>query len=360
MTKGPPTVLLTGATGYLGTLVLARILARPGAQVVCPIRARDDGHARERLGAVLGTLWATPSADAVQRTWPVAFDLEHPDADLPLLSEITHVLHCAASVRFDLPLTRARRANVATAAVIADIARRAPGLQRIVHVSTAYVAGTHRGPFHEAELDVGQEFRNSYERTKFEAEGLLRGSARDLPLTVVRPSIVVGEAGTGWTTSFNVIYPLLRAYSRGLVRELPATPDALIDFVTGDYVADGLVHLLLDAERSDGTYHLVSGDQAPTVVELRDLTAQALGLAPVAFVERSEESRPLDALTAYLDVHARFDDRAARALLRPAGIETTATSAALAAALAYAQRANWGRTPLVRDVATTTEGRVAA
>ncbi len=130
-----------------------------------------------------------------------AFDLEHPDADLPLLDEVTHVLHCAASVRFDLPLTEARRANVGTAAVVADIARRAPRLERLVHVSTAYVGGTHRGTFHESELDVGQDFRNSYEQTKFEAEGLLRESAQDLPLSVARPSIVVGEAGSGWTTS---------------------------------------------------------------------------------------------------------------------------------------------------------------
>jgi thioester reductase-like protein len=360
MTKRAPTVLLTGATGYLGTLALARMLTRPGVQVVCPVRARDEEHARERLGAVLGTLWTTPSAEAVQRTWPVAFDLERPEADLPLMDEVTHVLHCAASIRFDLPLRQARRANVATAAVVTDIARRAPGLQRIVHVSTAYVAGTHRGRFRELDLDVGQEFRNSYERTKFEAEGLLRGSAGDLPLTIARPSIVVGEAGTGWTTSFNVIYPLLRAYSRGLVRELPATPHARIDVVTGDYVADGLVHLLLDAEHSGGTYHLVAGDRAPTVAELRGLTAKALGLAPVTFVERSGEPGPLDPLTAYLDVHTRFDDRAARVLLGPAGIEATPAPAALAAALAYAQRANWGRTPLARDAATNPEGRAAA
>ncbi len=212
----------------------------------------------------------------------------------------------------------------------------------------------------ESDLDVGQDFRNSYEQTKFEAEGLLRESAGDLPLTVARPSIVVGEAGTGWTTSFNVIYPMLRAYRRGLVRELPASADAVVDVVTGDYVADGLVHLLLDADHVGGTYHLVAGAGAPTVATLRDMTASALGLPPVRLVERAEEPGPLDALTAYLDVRTRFDDRAARALLEPAGIRPAAAAAALAAALAYAERANWGRTPLVRDRAADLLGRAAA
>ena len=360
MTARSQTVLLTGATGYIGTLVLARLLARPGARVVCPVRARDARHARERLDAVFHSLWAQPAADLADRTAPVAFDLEHPQAELPLLDEVTHVLHCAASVRFDLALAQARRANVGTAVVVADLARHAPRLERMVHVSTAYVGGTHRGTFRESDLDVGQDFRNSYEQTKFEAEALLRESAADLPLTVARPSIVIGEAGTGWTTTFNVIYPMLRAYRRGLVRELPADADAVIDVVTGDYVADGLVHLLLDAEDGGGTYNLVAGAAAPTVAELRDMTATTLGLEPVRLVERAAEGSPLDALTAYLNVQARFDDRQARMELHPAGINAAPTARALAAALAYAEHAGWGRTPLPRDRATDLLGKAAA
>ncbi len=360
MTARPQTVLLTGATGYVGALVLARLLARPGIRVVCPIRAADAWHARERLDGVLHRLWTQPAADLTERTTPVAFDLEHPEAELPLLEEVTQVLHCAASVRFDLPPAQARRANVGTAVVVADLARRAPRLRRMVHVSTAYVGGTHQGTFRESDLDVGQDFRNTYERTKFEAEGLLRESAADLPLTFARPSIVLGEAGTGWTTTFNVIYPMLRAYRRGLVRELPADPGAVIDVVTGDYVADALVHLLLDAEDDGGTYHLVAGDRAPTVAQLRDITADTLGLEPVRLVDRSGDESPLDALTAYLDVQTHFDDLEARAELHPAGIRPVATADALGAALAYAERANWGRAPLTRDRATETVGRAAA
>lgn len=360
MSAHRPTVLLTGATGYVGTLVLARLLERQGVDIVCPIRARDDRHARARLDAVLRTLWTRPADDLADRVRAVPFDLEHPGAGLPA-KDITHVLHCAASVRFDLPLAQARRANVGTAVVVADLARRAPRLQRMVHVSTAYVAGTHRGTFHEADLDVGQDFRNTYERTKFEAEGLLRDCARDLPITVARPSIVIGEAGTGWTTTFNVIYPMLRAYRRGLVRELPADGDAVIDVVTGDYVADALVHLLLDVAHPAGTCHLVAGDGAPTVAELADMTAVACGLEPVRLTQRAaDDDVEPGALTAYLDVQAHFDDHAARAQLRLAQIEAAPADEALAAALAYAERADWGRTPLPRDRAADHTGRAAA
>jgi nucleoside-diphosphate-sugar epimerase len=144
------------------------------------------------------------------------------------------------------------------------------------------------------------------------------------------------------------------------VRELPADADAVIDVVTGDYVADALVHLLLDAEDGGGTYNLVGGAQAPTVAELRDMTAATLELEPVRLVERAGEEGAPGALTAYLDVQTRFDDRRARMELHPAGIEPAATSPALAAALAYAERANWGRTPLPRDRAPDLLGKAAA
>lgn len=352
MTPRPATVLLTGSTGYVGTLVLARLLARPGVQVVCPIRARDDAHAGEHLDTVFGSLWSEPPAGLTARVRPVAFDLERPGPGLPLLDEVTHVLHCATSVRFDLSFKQARRANVATTAVVADLARRAPRLRRVVHVSTAYVAGTHRGRFLESDLDVLQEFRNSDEQTKFEAECLLRETAADLPLTIVRPSIVVGEAGSGWTTSFDFIYPMLRAYRRGLLRDLPATPNALVHVVSGDYVADGLVHILLDAVHAGRTFHLVAGAQAPTVAQWCELLAAATGLPPARISDGRADRGPFDTPADYLDVHARFDDRVARALLGPVGIAPTPPAAALRAALGYAEQADWGRTPLRREAVT--------
>ena len=61
-----------------------------------------------------------------------------------------------------------------------------------MHVSTAYVAGERRGRARERQGDIGQDFRNTYERTKLEAEQVVHDSG--LPAAIVRPSVIVGDA----------------------------------------------------------------------------------------------------------------------------------------------------------------------
>ena len=96
---------------------------------------------------------------------------------------------------------------------------------RHLHVSTAYVAGRYRGRFKETDLDLGQGFRNTYEQSKFEAEKAIAEAADGLPLVIARPSIIVGDSRSGWTSAFNVIYWPMRAFSRGLMDEVAIDPD---------------------------------------------------------------------------------------------------------------------------------------
>src|SRR5207253_8313112 len=117
--------------------------------------------------------------------------------------------HAAAPLSFARPTDEARAINVHGTQRMLDLADRIAarrGLRRLVHVSTAYVAGRHRGLFAETDLWTGQEFRNSYERSKAEAEELVRRRGDRFPAVVVRPSIVVGDSATGWTPAFNVLY----------------------------------------------------------------------------------------------------------------------------------------------------------
>src|SRR5439155_15717510 len=139
-------------------------------------------------------------------------------------------------------------------------------LERYVHISTAYVAGTHAGRFFERDFDVGQSFRNSYEQSKFEAERLVR-SWPGLPFTILRPSIVVGDRNSGWTAAFNVLYWPLRALSRGLFAAVPAYPSAPVDVVSIDYVADAVYALCEQAGGTGETYHLTAGANASTMAE---------------------------------------------------------------------------------------------
>src|SRR5205085_9173760 len=140
-----------------------------------------------------------------------------------LAASVSSIVHSAASVSFTLPLDEARVINVQGTARMLELAARMPDLEHYAHISTAYVAGTHRGVFGERDFDLGQAFRNSYEQTKFEAEQLVR-SHPEIPFSIIRPSIVVGDRRSGWTAAFNVLYWPLRAFARGLFTEVPGVP----------------------------------------------------------------------------------------------------------------------------------------
>jgi thioester reductase-like protein len=356
------TVLLTGATGFVGTEVLARLLHDGDEPVWALVRGRDRDDARRRLATVLDGVGA--SAEQRARVRAVPGDLTAPALGLaaadtaPLLHEVTAIVHCAASVSFTLPLAEARAINVGGTRGVLQLARRLAArgrLRRLVHVSTAYVAGRHHGRFTERDLWVGQAFRNTYERTKAEAEALVRDAAAGLPAVVVRPSIVVGDSGTGWTPSFNVLYWPLRAFARGLMPTIPARADGRVDVVPVDYVADVILHVLRQRPDVRGTVVAAAGDDALTVEQLLDLACSTLGrdrpvLAAVAgdLAQRSEHAA---AYLPYFDMQVVFDDAAARAVLRPAGIAPRPLAAYFETLLDFACRARWGKSPIARAAA---------
>ena len=111
---------------------------------------------------------------------------------------------------------------------------------------TAYVAGERSDLVREDELVVGQGYRNTYEQTKAEAETLVRSRLGSLPGVILRPSIIVGDSRTGVTSSFKMMYWPLKIYARRLWRTVPGYPDAVLDIVPVDFVADSVARLLFD------------------------------------------------------------------------------------------------------------------
>ncbi|HWX97419.1 MAG TPA: SDR family oxidoreductase [Solirubrobacteraceae bacterium] len=353
-------ILLTGATGFLGMDTLARLIDRGEDQVIVIVRADDSQRPQQRLAATLARLYEDPGP-AAARVCAVEGDLLEPELGISredrdrLVDGVDRIIHCAASISFDSPLEQARAINVEGVARVVELAREiAAGgrLRRLVHVSTAYVSGRHCGRFDEHDLDVGQKFRNTYERSKHEAEHLLR-EAGDLPTVVARPSIVVGDRASGWTPAFNVIYWPIRAAERGLLRELPARPDSIVDFVPVDYVTDGLLALLDDAD-AEGTYHLVAGEHALSAGEMAELHSSLLGRAPVRLVAGDavgELPQGAEAYIPYFDVRCAFDDARMRPVLQRIGLETPRPSDYLGQLIAYAHRTRWGKRPLSRQAA---------
>ena len=365
-------VLLTGATGFVGMEVLGELLEGGGREVVCLIRAPDDAAAAARLEGVLRNLWRDP-APFRPRVRALAGDVGRPGLGLDgaarsrLAGEVGAVLHCAASIAFDLPLEEARAVNVGgTREVVAFCrdAQAAGGLERFVHVSTAYVAGRHAGTFGEGELDVGQSFRNTYEQTKWEAEHLVR-DAGDLAPVIARPSIVMGESSSGWTPAFNVLYWPLRAFARGLFDTVPARPGARVDIVPVDYVARALVALL--AGGPAGVVNLVSGRDAPDVEQLLALACARFGRQKPPIVEPGSTGTGSAAADdhgavyfPYFDMDVVFDDERARTLLGARGLRPPRLAEYFGILIDYAEEARWGKTPLVREEARERRAALAA
>jgi thioester reductase-like protein len=383
MTLPPPTsartrgdVLITGATGFLGMELMARLLEDGNRRVWALVRSSGQAEAERRVRATLASIVADPGA-VTGRVIPVAGDLTsdglgiEPRLRDELVEAVEEVIHSAASVSFSLPLDQARAVNVEGTRHVLELAMlaatRGARLRRFAHVSTAYVAGTHSGSFGEGDLARGQGFHNTYERSKWEAERLVRRHEGLLPVQVFRPSIVVGDEHTGWTSSFNVIYAPLRAYARGTLPAIPARRSAPVDAVPVSYVARSILAL---ADAGAGrTWQLAAGPRTNTVGELIDLAAELLGQPRARILPPSLYKgavHPLlmrragpaqrrwlehgEVFFPYFATRTRFDTSATRAALDGAGVgPAPPLTSYLDRLLDFAARAEWGKRPMPRS-----------
>jgi nucleoside-diphosphate-sugar epimerase len=247
------------------------------------------------------------------------------------------VFHLAAVYDLSVPLEVAQRVNVDGTGNVLDLCRAAARLERLVHVSTAYVAGRRTGVVYEHELVMGQDFKNHYESTKFQAEAWVRETLGDVPTTILRPAIVVGDSRTGETEKFDGPYYILRAISRArrLGRAIPqfGRSRAAFNVVPVDYVIEACVAAARDPATVGETLHLVDPDPL-SAAELVELLSRAYaqrpprGRVPARMVERSLRLRPVreafDGIPAesiaYLNHPVTYDARRTVDLLRPHGL----------------------------------------
>jgi len=280
-------IFLTGATGFLGTVLLRDLLLK-GYTVTALVRGQRGLSARERLRHRLSDydpqfLW---NASLESRLIAVEGDTTQSRFGLSqeaydrFAAETDRVIHNAACTALETDWKILESINIGGTREVIEFASRTKS-KSMVHVSSAYVAGERKGVVREDELLLTQGFRNGYERSKAIAENEVREAAASgrIRFLIIRPSIIVGDSRSGYMCPnhhfFDLIFRLLMI--RRMIRNkpgdnrfrIPGEPDATKNFVPVDHVAR-LVTLLLETESAWGNaFHLT--DPAPIRLEMLNL-----------------------------------------------------------------------------------------
>jgi len=194
-----PTLFFTGYPGFLGSELLPRLLRRaPDANAVCLVQPKFATLSRER-------------AKAFDRVRIIEGDITSPIEAAP--DDITEIWHLAAIYDLSVKRDLGMRVNVDGTRNMLDFAQRCRGLQHFHYISTCYVSGNLPGVFREDELERGQSFNNYYEETKYLAELEVRKRS-DVPWTIYRPAVIVGDSMTGATQKFDGPYFVMQWLER--------------------------------------------------------------------------------------------------------------------------------------------------
>ncbi|MGH7931094.1 MAG: SDR family oxidoreductase [Candidatus Binatia bacterium] len=335
LTKTDTAVLVTGATGFIGRHVVAR-LALTGRRIVVLARCRAGVSPRERVEKIFGRF--PKQIDVLQGDLTFPEEIKRDAARLQL--RIDTVIHCAAETFFDRERKASRLVHIEGPLALLEVLG-ANGLRSWSQISTAFVCGRRTGTVYEDESDLGQEFHNAYERLKLESEIRLKQACAQsgTELRIFRPSIVIGAAPA---TMGGVPSNLLLTFVRLLVslartagiRNCPVRihglPHARFNIVPVQYVARVIEQLAGEPEASGKSFHLVTGSP-PTQRAMLSMMSERLGLRRLHLLGPGEaliNPSPLESRIAkmllpykgYLEQDVQFDDSGARRLLNNLGV----------------------------------------
>lgn len=275
-------VFITGASGFIGKILIEKLIR------TCPrlrnvfvlIRPKWKKTPKERLDELLDA----PLFDNIRETHDLSNRIILVEGDvcqpnfgmskanlLRIMNEVSVIFHSAATVKFDDPLKQSIGINITGAKHMIDICRKIPQLAAVVHVSTAY-ANCNQSSIDEhiypvdidperliemadwLSQDALQELKkhllgtrpNTYTYTKALGEWLVYKCARDLPIVICRPSIVVAtwkEPFEGWIDNVNGPTGVVLGAGKGLIRSMLCESKNVADLVPADTVINLIVSL---------------------------------------------------------------------------------------------------------------------
>jgi thioester reductase-like protein len=279
-------IFVTGSTGYLGSYLVAGLLRNYHDALNLLVRANTEQEARERLWQSLQLHFDFPeffdhinSRVRIFRGDLTSERFGLSDADYGALVETTDsIIHCAASLNRKSE-KQCLNVNLRGSLEVIQLARRAQhrnGLRRYSHVSTVAVAGQRRNEVvsEDASIDWARSDYDPYARTKKFGEHMVAQLLPDVPRTIFRPAIVMGDSRRAETSQFDMVqaFDLLAR-----LPVLPLRPHDKIDIVPADYVGKAIVTIHQKEQPVYGIYHLSAGTGSQTYKELTDSLAEAGG-----------------------------------------------------------------------------------
>ncbi len=199
------------------------------------------------------------------------------EADLEVIQhETTDVFHLAAAYDLAVPKEAALSVNLQGTKNVNDLVISLKNLRRYNYVSTCYVAGRREGPILETELEHNAGFRNFYEETKYLAEIEVEKLKGSVPVTIYRPSVVVGDSENGETTKIDGIYYLIRYLRKApaLLRVLNVGNSKVrLNLVPVDFVVRAMA-ALSNNKRAAGKTIALADPKPLTTAELFDVIAK--------------------------------------------------------------------------------------
>jgi|JYMV01.1.fsa_nt_gi thioester reductase-like protein len=272
-------IFITGGAGMIGQELVPILLRKTQANIYLLVHEKGSSYNNEM---VLKQLFRMPlDKDFLVRLEVVRGDVTKQNLGIDALSYkkligiTTHIIHCAASTRFDLALDEARLINVIGTRNTVEFAKDCKALNQFGFVSTAYVSGKRKGLIKETDLEHDAGFVNTYEQSKYEAEILLQNYADQIPISIYRLSTVLGNSNSGRIGHLTAPHQAIRMMYLGLASMLPGTPDYSVDLISSDYTANTIFQLYWN-NFLPKTHHITHGRGSLSLEEMIDKSYESM------------------------------------------------------------------------------------